>query len=313
LWKGNATGWDTERSMLFQAMNTNYGGASKGIFDYLFAPVKISLWAQPEIPQFYDGVLGVSFLLGLILIIWAWRSFNLPVELKSAVGTAGIVFLFWLFSSEQLRYLLPIVPILAVVTVVSANLISREKAAIGKAIFAGLIAAALVGFLTTIAWFAEKNPVRVVFGGESREDYLTRQIDYYGYYKIVNNDLPPDAKVWLIDMRRDSYHLDRAYFSDYLFEEWTLKKLVEESRDVSELRQKARQMGITHVLTRHDDLLSYQQINGKQVSIFDQDDNDKNKRSESENRAKLKMTEDFVLDKANTIKADDKFSLVKLP
>jgi hypothetical protein len=246
--------------------------------------------------------MGVSFLLGLILIVWAWRRFDFPVELKIAVGTSGIVFLFWLFSSQQLRYILPIVPSLAVATVVAADLISSGNAAFRKVVYAGFLATSLVGILTAAAWFAEKNPLRVVFGGESAEDYLTRRIDYYRYYKIINRDLPPDARIWLINMRRDSYHLDRAYFSDYLFESWTLKRLVEESRDVNDLRQKAKQMGITHVLTRHDFLLDY-----GRTDIVEE------RRPEQENRAKLKMTEEFVLDKANTIQADKKFSLVKLP
>lgn len=365
-WKGTATGWDAERSALFQAMNSNYGGASKGFFDYLLAPVKISLFAQPEIPQFYDGVLGVSFLLGLILIIcitWSsllikirylmltyfWAKYviivatvligiflrkqffdlpldlklitvgflilslllinsakrkknDLPIELKIAVSVSGIVFLFWLFSSEQLRYLLPIVPGLAVATIISAKLISQKSATFQKAIFVGFTVTSLVGILTSVAWFAEKNPVRVVFGGESRDDYLSRRLEYYDYYKIINNDLPPDAYVWLINMRRDSYNLERAFFSDYIFENWTLKKMVEESRDINQLRQKAKQMGITHILTRHDFLLDY-----RRTDIVEE------KRSEGENRAKLKMTEDFVLDKSNTIQADEKFSLIKLP
>jgi len=246
--------------------------------------------------------LGVSFLVGLILIIWAWRKFDLPVELKIAVTAAAIVFLFWLFSSQQLRYLLPIVPSLAVATVVSISLISQKETTFRKTLFVGFLASSLVGIFTSVAWFAEKNPARFVFGGESRADYLTRRIDYYDYYKIINNELPTDAKVWLINMRRDSYHIEKPYFSDYLFENWTLKQFVEESRDTNELRQKAKQMGITHVLTRHDFLLDY-----RQTDIVER------KRSESENRAKLKMTEDVVLDKANTIRADGKFSLVKLP
>ncbi len=237
LWKGAATGWDAERSALFQTMNSNYGGAAKSIFDYLLAPIKISLWAQPETAEYYDGVLGVSFLLGLILIVWAWRQFAFPIDLKIAVGTSGIIFLFWLFSSEQLRYLLPIVPSLAVVTAMAANLISSNNAAFRKTIYVGFLATSLIGILTSLAWFAEKNPMRVVFGGESRDEYLSRRLDYYDYYKIVNNDLPADARIWLINMRRDSYHLDRAYFADYLFEDWTLKKLVEESRDSNDLRK----------------------------------------------------------------------------
>lgn len=302
IWKGAAANWDAERSALFQQMNANYGGASKTVFDYLLAPVKISLFAQPEAAEYYDGVLGVSFLLGLILIVWAWRRFALPIELKIAVGASGILFLFWLFSSQQLRYLLQIMPCLAVATIVSAHLIIQKSAALQKAIFAGFLVTSVVGILTGAAWFAEKNPARVVFGGESREDYLTRRLDYYEYYKIVNNDLPPDARVWLIDMRRDSYNLEREFFSDYLFEDWTLKRLVEESNDLIQLRQKAKQMGITHVLTRHDFLLDY-----KQSVIVDE------RRAEKENLAKLKMTEDFVLDETNSLRADKKFSLVKLP
>jgi hypothetical protein len=181
-------------------------------------------------------------------------------------------------------------------------LISSNNAAFRKTIYVGFLATSLIGILTSLAWFAEKNPMRVVFGGESRDEYLSRRLDYYDYYKIVNNDLPADARIWLINMRRDSYHLDRAYFADYLFEDWTLKKLVEESRDSNDLRKKARALGITHILTRHDFLLDY-----RRTSIVDE------KRPESENRAKLKITGDFVLDKSNTMLANEKFSLVKLP
>lgn len=301
LWKGTATGWDTERSALFQAMNANYGGASKGVFDYLFAPVKISLWAQPEIPQFYDGVLGISFLLGLILIIWAWRKFSLPVELKIAVGTSGIVFLFWLFSSQQLRYLLPIVPSLAVATIVSANLISQKSAAFRKTIFVGFLATALVGILTSLAWFAEKNPLRVALGGETREDYLTRRLDYYEYYNIINNNLPPDARIWLVNLRRDSYHLDRAYFSDYLFEDWTLRKMIWDARDANELRTKAKQTGVNYILIRHDFLFDY-----AQTTIVD------DKKPERENLEKMNMLRALIFDNRDVIKSDKKFSLIKL-
>lgn len=301
IWKGSATGWDADRSALFQAVNSNYGGANKNLFDYLFAPVKISLFAQPEIPQFYDGVLGVGLLLGLILIIWSWRQFDLPTEIKIAAAVGGIFFLFWLFSSQQLRYLLPIAPSLAVASVVAAQRLATTDV-FRKTIYVSFLAASVSSLLVSFAWFAEQNPPRVVFGGESREDYLTRRLDYYGYYKIVNRDLPPDAKVWLINMRRDTYHLERAYFSDYLSEDWTLKKLVEQSRGISELRQKARALGVTHVLTRHDFLLDY-----KQSVIVD------DRRDKAENDRKLKMTENFVLDQSNAIASDKKFSLVKLP
>ena len=302
LWKGTATGWDTERSALFQAVNANYGGAAKGIFDYLLAPVKISLFAQPEIPQFYDGVLDVSFLLGLVLIVWAWRKIEFPVALKIAVGVSGIVFLFWLFSSEQMRYLLPVMPSLAVATIFSASSISQKSAALQKAVFAGFLVTSLVGILTSAAWFAEQNPLHVIFGGETRDNYLSRRLDYYEYYTIINHDLPANAKIWLVNLRRDSYYLDRAYFSDYLFEDWTLRKMIWDSRDVNDLRAKIKQTGINYILIRHDFLFDY-----AQSTIVD------DKKSKPENLAKLNVLRELVLDNADVIKSDKKFSLVKLP
>ena len=63
------------------------------------------------------------------------------------------------------------------------------------------------------------DPLRVVLGGEPRNGYLERRLDYYRYYEVINRQLPPTARVWLIDMRRDTYHLERPYFSDFIFED----------------------------------------------------------------------------------------------
>ena len=102
-------------------------------------------------------------------------------------------------------------------------------------------------------------------------------------------------------MRRDTYNIDRPVFSDYLFEDWTLRKMVWESRSVQELRAKAAAMGVQYVLTRHDFLFDFDRS-----TLVD------DKRSRAENDAKLKIAKDFILDPQRTIKADDKFSLIKV-
>jgi len=107
--------------------------------------------------------------------------------------------------------------------------------------------------------------------------------------------------VWLINMRRDTYNLDRPVFSDYLFEDWTLRKMVWDARSVPELRAKVVAMGIKYVLTRHDFLFDYD----KSTIVDD-------KKSRPENEAKLKIAKDFILDPANTIQSDEKFSLIKV-
>ena len=301
IWPGKGNGWDVERSNLFQGMNSQYGGADTNKLNYLIAPARVSIAAQPEQPSNYDGVLGVMFLIGLPLLIWALWKFDMPLEAKIGVAVAGVMYLFWLFSSEQLRYLLPIVPLLAIAIAASVEAIGAKTGSLKTVAQYAFIVAAICGTLTTAAWFCQKAPLRVVLGGETRDQYLTRNLDYYPYYQTLNTDTEPDAKVWLINMRRDTYNLDRPVFSDYLFEDWTLRKMVWETRSVQELRAKTASMGIKYVLARHDFLFDY----SKSTLVDD-------KKSRAENDAKLKIAKEFILDPTNTIRADNKFSLIKV-
>lgn len=298
IWPGKANGWDVERSNLFQGMNSQYGGADVNKLNFVTAPVRVSVMAQPEQPANYDGVLGVAFLLGLPLLIWGAWKLELPIEAKIAVGVAGVMYLFWLFSSAQLRYLLPIVPALAIAIAASAESIGGRVKEIAQYAFA---AASVAAIATSAAWFCQKAPLRVALGGETRDQYLTRNLDYYPYYQAINTDTPADAKVWLINMRRDTYNISRSVFSDYLFEDWTLRNMLWESRNAQELKAKAATLGVKYVLTRHDFVFDYDRS-----TLVD------DKKPRAENDAKLKIAKEFILDSANTIKADNRFSLIKV-
>ncbi|MFT3744103.1 MAG: phospholipid carrier-dependent glycosyltransferase [Pyrinomonadaceae bacterium] len=300
IWKGTANGWDVERSNLFQSMNSNYGGADVNKTNYLMSPFRVSVAAQPENPELYDGVLGAAFLIGLPLVIWAFWKKKLADEFAIAAGVAAIVYLFWLFSSPQLRYLLPIAPLLAVAIVGAIESVLEDAGSKAAAKYS-LLAASVVAIFTSAAWFCQKAPLRVVLGGETRDQFLTRNLDYYPYYQTINADTDPNAKVWLINIRRDTYNIDRPVVSDYLFEDWTLRKMVWESRNTAELKAKAAALGVKYILTRHDFLFDYD----KSTLV---DDN----KPRPENEAKLRMARELILDQANTVKADSKFSLVKV-
>lgn len=301
IWPGDAPGWDVERSNLFQMMNSQYGGYAKTPLDYLLAMWNISVTAQPEIATHFDGVLGIAFLVGLPLLIYGLWKLELAAEVKICAGVALVMFLFWLFSSQQLRYLLPIIPLLAISIAAAGQLLAKKIKGSGTLLELSLAGTSAAALLVTLAWFAQKAPLRVVLGGESPDQYLTRNIDYYPYYQWLNTDSKPEEKVWLINMRRDSYHLDRPYFSDYLFEDMTLRKWVWESASAQELRDKAKQSGLNYILTRHDFLFDYDRS-----TLVD------DKKPRAENEAKLRIAREVLLDEANTIRADKKFSLVKV-
>ena len=298
IWPAQAPGWDLERSQLYETLFSLYGSAQGGL-DYLLTPLRLAVAAKPDQPQFYDGVLGIAVAFALPLLAWAlWRR-RLDVELRLALLVSACLFVFWLFSSQQLRYLLPALPGLAVAIAAAGAALGGTR---GRALHRLVLAAAALGVPVALAWFLMLNPTPVVLGGEGRADFLRRRLDYYPYYELINRELPPTAKVWLIDMRRDSYHLERPYFSDFIFEDYTLTRYVRAATGFDEIRDRVRADGITHLLVRHDVLLDY-----RRSPIVDEG------RTRAENEARLTRLADFFSRGTRLIKGDQKFWLIELP
>jgi hypothetical protein len=298
IWPAQAPGWDLERSQLYETLFSLYGNTQTGL-DYLLTPLRLAVAAQPDQPPFYDGVLGIAVAFALPLLAWALWTRRLDIELRLSVLVSACMFVFWLFSSQQLRYLLPALPGLAVASAAAGAALGGAR---GRALRGLLLAAAALGVPVALAWFLTLDPARVVLGGEGRADFLRRRLDYYPYYEVVNRELPPTAKVWLIDMRRDSYHLEKPYFSDFIFEDYTLTRYVRAAAGVEEIRDRVRADGITHLLVRHDILLDY-----RRSPIVD------DRRAHDENVARLTLLADFFTQGTRLIKGDQKFWLIELP
>jgi hypothetical protein len=144
---------------------------------------------------------------------------------------------------------LPIAPLLAISIVVAAEQIDSATRLVVKV---ALITSGISGALVSFAWFCQRAPLRVVLGGETRDAFLTRNLDYYPYYAWLNTETPTDSRVWLINMRRDTYDLERTAVSDYLFEDWTLRQMVWESRNTAELRAKVSAVNVQYILSRNE-------------------------------------------------------------
>jgi len=298
MWPAHAPGWDLDRSRLYEALFSLYGDARTPL-DYVLTPLRLAVAAQPDQPAFYDGVLGFAVVLVLPLLAWALWTKALATEQRLAILISACLFGFWLFSSQQLRYLLPALPGVAVATAAAG---ARIAGGTGRVLRWLLLAAGGLGLLVILAWFLLLDPLRVVLGGEARETYLRRKLDYYPYYEAVNAELPATAKVWLIDMRRDTYYLERPYFSDFIFEDYTLTRYVHDATRPEEIRAQVEMRGITHLLVRHDVLFDPQRS-----PIVDP------RETGEQNRAKLELMAAFFTGGTRLLKGDQKFWLIALP
>jgi hypothetical protein len=291
-------GWDEARSVLLDAFNAQYGGDPKGPLDYLIAPLRVAVLGQRELPAYYESVLGVAFLAGVPAVVLALARRRLDADLALAAAGAAWLFTWWVFSVQVLRYLLPALP-LAAVAVVGAAAEARE--AVARSLAWAVVTAMLAGQLVIATWFVADNPLVVVLGGEPRAIYLSRRLEHYPYYRTINDSLAPNARVWLIDVRRDTYHLERPYVGDYLFEDYTLQQWVKEATSSAELRARARAAGITHVLARHDLLFDRARSPFAGHGL-----------PEIESRAKLALLRAFLLEDARILRGDRRFVLVEL-
>jgi hypothetical protein len=302
LWPGQATGWDLARSVMLRGFNDLYGGFPKGPIDYLLAPLRLSLLGQREVAAYYEGVLGVAFLVGAGLIAWALGRRRLEPEVGVAAAVGGGLVVWWTLSAQVLRYALPAVPPLAVASAVAGWRLGGAGGSPSWTLRAALLVPAAASALLTAAWFIGDAPFLAALGAEPRETYLARKLDYYPYYRLINEELPAGSTVWLINVRRDAYHLDRPFVGDYLFEDYTIRRWVMDSRDAAEVRARARAAGITHVFVRHDVL-----ADPARSSVVD------DRVSAAENRDRLGRLRDFLLGGTRVLRADRKFLLVELP
>jgi len=235
-------GWDGNQARLYDLFLRNLG-MGREFLDYLLLPWNLSLRAKMDSTQF-DGILGPVFLVTLPFLA-GMRRWEIPVRVILFYSAA--TFLFWTFSAQQIRYLIPLFPLLAVA--VSAILTRyRER----RRIFP-LLLLLILGSLSFNGWhivreFSRTAPLRVAVGLESREDFLARRIPVYPLYHFVNRELPPESRVFLLYMKNYTYLCDRICYSDAMFEAHTLQKILRDSRSPQEVRDRLKIEGFSHLL-----------------------------------------------------------------
>ncbi|MCX5819019.1 MAG: glycosyltransferase family 39 protein [Deltaproteobacteria bacterium] len=235
-------GWDGDQARLYDLFIQSLG-MGRSFLDYLLLPWNVSLRAKMDSPQF-DGVLGPIFLLTLPFLA-GLRRWETPVRVVLVYALLG--FLFWASSAQQIRYLIPLFPLLALVTGVIMTRYRKRKR-----IFALLlcIVAASLAFngYHIIRDFMKISPMRAAAGIESRDEFLYRTLPQYPLYRFVNRNLPPDARVFLLYMKNYTFLCDRDCYADSMFEAHTLQTILQRESSADGVRNRLQAMGFTYLL-----------------------------------------------------------------
>lgn len=153
--------------------------------------------------RYFDGMLSPQVLMGLgFLIIPAFRQYN---ENLSPAGARSVVpflalfsvirFAVWASGTLQVRFLFPLLPVLAVLSAFGIGMALEKSRKPGLAVV--ITACLVMGFNLFFSVFrhCEKGVIDYMTGAVEREQYLSSRLPFYENFKYINENLPVRARV----------------------------------------------------------------------------------------------------------------------
>jgi len=235
-------GWDMVQSRRYDLFHRTLG-MGRELLDYLMLPWNLSFHAKINSPQF-DGLLGPVFILILPFGIWI-RGVKPVVKIIAAY--CAITFVFWSVSVQQIRYLIPIFPFLAIMSVYIINHYAGTRS-ITLILVICMAAGTGINGYRIANHFRKIGPIPVITGQESKEMFYRRHIPAYGMFHYINTHLPENSKTMLIYMKNHGYLCERPFYSDSIFESYTIEKILTMADNPETVLNSLKKRGFTHIL-----------------------------------------------------------------
>jgi len=223
-------------------------GMGRTLQDYLLLPVRVILQGGPGYAHF-DGRLNAFWiiLVPLALVFGVRDQFA-----RRCLGVAGLYFVFWSVTSQQVRFLIPALPLLgiaaAIAIVHAADRIPRVW------VRRGLWSVVIIG--TVLGVGRKPSPSG---DGESKAPPLpplvlghVRRPPADSVYAFINEELPREARVLCLNTNR-GFFLDREYIADSFFEASQIADWLKGAETSEEVCRHLAERRITHVLREEHD------------------------------------------------------------
>ncbi len=234
--------WSTELGGRLQAWQSSIGMGREPL-DYLLLPLRVILQGGAGYQRF-DGQVGAFWIVVLPLALWAARRVLL---VRRCLIVAGLYFVFWALSSQQTRFLIPLLPILAMAGGVAvAELFERLKSTVWRRVGLGLV------FTAVLASLIPSEGHRLGAGYKTLGVFLQAKGDLKAsvvppVFRFINQKLPPRARVLLLNTNH-AFFCDREVLADSFFEASQVAWWMSPATSADDLRRLMTERGITHLL-----------------------------------------------------------------
>lgn len=235
--------WDQDRARLLLRWLSGHGiGYKVTIGDKLLAPLLVFMKARIGDPQAYDGFLGPVFLAvpPLLLI-----TRGLLRQLGPLVLFAGLYVAFWTVTTPQVRFMLPVIPVLGLLLAHGiAGLRSRPLTLV-------VVLLAALNLAVGVRAIVRLDPFGYWFGFESRDSYLARNVRSYPVHRELNQIVGPGQTVYMVAGYNYAYFLDCSWRADFVFTDYRFAMVLGRARTSADILSFLKSQGATHLLLNY--------------------------------------------------------------
>jgi hypothetical protein len=241
----------------------------ENLWETLLIPLRIFFQGQDNSVRYFDGVLNPVL---IILSPFAFmnKSFYRDKLFFISFTIFFILTVFFLeqkaFSMEQIvRYILPVIPLLSILTVMGLVNIWNWAMKISIPFRNVLTAVLLIIFILIMSknvfyiknYYHNISPLSYILGIESKDEFITRHISSYPAIKYINTNTPDNARIRLVFLAGRGYYLDRIYSEGASYGIGDVSGLAANSQEDRAFQAYLYSLGCTHMLVRTDLYLKY--------------------------------------------------------
>jgi len=237
--------WSAERARLYTEAQQAFG-LGRGPLAFLALPWNLTMrprwfFDQPQALRFFNVFVMVfgPLLLALLPTLLLTGPIGGPGRL--ALWFALLYTAIWFGLTQNGRYLIPMLPGLAVCAGLAASRL-LERRATASAVAAALVLGLVSGLYPSFALAAPA--ARVALGLERRSAYLARTSRLYPMFQAINRAAPPDARIFVLGEEPRCFYLDRDFLLGNHAELFSAQDLAGPEAFLRALRH----MGVTHLL-----------------------------------------------------------------
>lgn len=223
-------------------------GMGRTPIDYLLLPLRV-IWMGDTGYAHFDGRICKWWIMLVPLAIVFGRRQPL---VRRSLAVAGLYFAIWSITSQQMRFLIPILPLLAIAAAITVeDLLKRVRRPRRQRVLTGL--AVIAAGLTAAG---------VNLGNCADAAAFLRQLHEYGdavrqaavpaAHRFINDHLPQDARLLCLNTN-EGFFLERDYLADSFFEASQVADWLRSAADKSQVRRRLSARRITHILIANKD------------------------------------------------------------